>query len=70
LASMMERNIRRVIRDAASRAQADGVGMGAFEIVEPELKVELARIVFDERELRPTHRLVDPAWSRRRDCVE
>ena len=31
------------------------------EVVEPELRIEAAGIVLDERELNPAHRLVEPA---------
>jgi hypothetical protein len=31
-----------------------------FEIVEPELQIKLAWIVFDQRELRPAHGPIDP----------
>src|SRR5437660_8392627 len=34
--------------------------MSAFEIIEPELEIELAWVVFDESELCPTHWFVDP----------
>src|SRR4030095_5260085 len=63
LAAMMERNIRRVICDASSGAQADGVRAGSFEIVEPELKIELSGIVLDKCQLSPAHRFVAPAGS-------
>ena len=59
-AAMVKRNRRRVIRHATAAAQAHRVGFRARKIIEPERQVELARIVLDERELRPAHRLVDP----------
>ena len=60
LAAMMERDRGRIVGDAAARAEADGVGFRALEVIEPELRIELARIVLDERELRPAHRAIDP----------
>src|SRR2546422_6483117 len=42
LTAMMERNLRGIVRNASSRAQANGVRPGAPEIVEPELRLELA----------------------------
>ena len=65
LAAMMERHRGRVVRDASAGAQAHGVGLRAAEVVEPERRVELPRIVLDERELRPAHRTVDPRGIRR-----
>ena len=59
-AAVMEGNLRRVVGDAAPGAEADTVGARAPEVVEPEVDVELRRIVLDQRELRPAHRSVDP----------
>ena len=59
-AAMVEGNLGRVIRHAAAGAEADGVRLGAREVIEPELQVELARVVLDERQLGPAHGLVDP----------
>jgi len=50
-AAMVERNVRRVIGDTPAGAETDGVGPGAFEVIEPELRVESSGVVFDEREL-------------------
>src|SRR4051812_7288929 len=66
-AAMMKRNLRGIIRDAAATAEAHRVGFRPREIIEPEREVEAARVVFDEGELRPTHRLVDPR-RRRNGC--
>jgi hypothetical protein len=60
LAAIMQRNFRRVIGDASTRAEAGGIGMGALEIIKPEAGIVLARIVFDQRQLRPAHRPVEP----------
>ena len=63
-AAVMERHRRGVVRDDAAGAQAGGVGMDASKIVEPELRIESARIVFDERQLRPAHRPIEPVRIR------
>ena len=52
----------RVIGDAAAGAKAGRVGVRAAEVVEPERGVEVAGIVFDQRELRPAHGAIDPTW--------
>ena len=45
----MKRDLRRVVCHAAARAEADRVGFRPLEVIEPELHVELARVVLDER---------------------
>ena len=60
LAAVMERDLCRIIGDATAGAKADRIGFRALEVVEPETRVELARIVFDKGELGPAHRFVDP----------
>ena len=64
-AAMVERDLRRVVGHATAGRQAGRVGVGALEVVEPELRVVLAGIVLDERQLCPPHRLVVPAGGRR-----
>ena len=59
-ATVVERELGRVIRHAAARAEADRVGVSASEVIEPELEVELAWVIIDERELCPAHRSVHP----------
>ncbi len=55
----------RVVGDTATGAEAGGVGMRAAEVVQPERDVELRRLVFDQCQLRPAHRPVDPrGWGR------
>jgi hypothetical protein len=34
--------------------------MRAAKVIQPERRIVFARIVFDERELRPTHRAIVP----------
>jgi len=63
LAAMVERKVRRIIRDASTRAQADGIRPSALEVIEPEWQVEAAGVLFDEGELRPTKRARDPGRS-------
>ena len=64
-AAVMERHLRRIIGHATPRAEAHRVRAGALEVVEPELGIELARVILDERELRPAHGFVHPARRRR-----
>ena len=60
-AAVVQRNLGRVVGDDAAGAQAGGVRLDSAEVVEPELRIEAAGIVLDQRELRPSHRLVEPA---------
>src|SRR5207248_1304707 len=69
LAAMVKRNFGRVISDAAAGAQANGVGARAFEIIEPELRIEFGGIVFDQSELGPAHWFIGPRWNCRRRLV-
>src|SRR5262249_11831997 len=48
LAAMMERNRCWIIGDAAAGTQADSVGTGAFEVIQPEAGVELAGIILHQ----------------------
>ncbi len=63
-AAMVQRHFRRVVGDDAAGAQAGGVRADAAEVVEPELRLEAAGIVFDERELDPAHGPIEPAGQR------
>ncbi len=65
-AAMVKGNLGGIIRHAAAAAEADRVRVGALKIIQPERQVELAGIVLNERELCPSHRLVNPGWGRRR----
>ena len=70
-AAVVERHVGRVVRDDAAGAERCGVGVKTTEVVEPELRIEAAGIVFDKRQLHPTHRSIEPAcrcltWSGRR----
>ena len=64
-AAMVERDFRRVVGHAPAGRQAGRVGVSALEVIEPELRVVLAGVVLDERQLCPSHRLVVPAGGRR-----
>ena len=59
-AAMVERHLRRVVGDNAAGAERRGVGVKAAEVVDPELRIETAGIVFDQRQLHPTHRTIEP----------
>ena len=63
-AALLQRNLRGIERHHAACAQAGRIGMNAAEIIEPELSIVVAGIVFDERKLRPAHGPVVPA-----DCA-
>jgi hypothetical protein len=60
-APVMERDLRGVVGDDAAGAEGGCIRMQAAEIVEPEIGVESAGIVLDERELHPPHRPIEPA---------
>ena len=60
LTAVVERHNRRIIRDATAGAQTGRVGAGAFEVIEPELRIEFAGIIFNEGKLCPAHGPVDP----------
>src|SRR6266536_804911 len=58
-APIVQRNLRRIVRHAATRAQTRRVAVRLLEEVEPEVDVVLDGIVLDERELCPAHRTVE-----------
>ena len=57
---MVQRHFGRVVRDDAAGAQRRRVGVQPLEVVEPELRIEAARIVLDQGQLYPAHRPVEP----------
>jgi hypothetical protein len=59
-AAMVKRHLRRVVSDNAAGAERGGVGVKAAEVIDPELRIETARIVFNQRQLHPTHRTIEP----------
>ena len=63
-AAMVERHFRRVVGDNAAGAERRGVGVKAAEVIDPELRIETAGIVFDQRQLHPTHRSIEPTLQR------
>ena len=60
LAAVVERDLGGVEGYAAAGAEAGRVAVGALEIVEPELRVVIAGVVFDEGDLGPAHGAVIP----------
>ena len=60
----MERKPGRIKRDHASGRQADGVGVDALEVIQPEADVHIGGIVFGEIQLGPAHGLIEPAGQR------
>src|SRR5262249_27323652 len=59
-AAMVQWNPSGIVRDTSAGAQANSIRPSAPEVIQPELRIELTRIVFDKSKLRPTHRFVDP----------
>ena len=43
--------------------QAGGIRMRALEVIQPELHIEFARVILDQRQLRPAHGFVHPGRS-------
>ena len=60
-AALLQRKLRGIERNDTACAQAGRVGMDAAKVVEPELLVVVAGIVFNKRQLRPAHGPVVPA---------
>ena len=63
-AAVVQRHLGRIVRDDSAGAERGGIGVEAAEVVEPELRVEPAGVVLDERQLHPAHRSVEPAGQR------
>ena len=71
-AAMMQWDRSRIVGDDPARAERCSIGVEAAEVVEPELRVEAAWVVLDERELYPAHRPIEPPTegvARRHDCL-
>ncbi len=64
LTAVVQRDLRRIIRHASARAEAGGIGVGALEVVQPEVEIVRARIVLHQRQLRPAHGPVEPVVRR------
>jgi len=62
-AAVMKGNRGRIIRDTATAAQTDPLGACALEGFEPEGKIEVGRVVFNKRELKPAHGLRCPGGN-------
>ena len=63
-AAMVQRHLGRIIRDDSASAERGSIGVEAADVVDPELQVESARVVLDERQLHPAHRPIEPAGER------
>jgi hypothetical protein len=63
-AAVMQRHFRGIKGHASAGAQAHGIGVNPFEIVEPEAGIIAARVVLDESQLHPPHGPVEPAFVR------
>ena len=70
LAAVVERNFGRIVGHATAGGKTGRVGMSPAEVIEPERGIVLARIVFDQRELRPAHGTGQTSllrlWAKRR----
>src|SRR5436305_14371809 len=66
LAAVMHGNLGWVEGNATARAQASGIDVQTLEVVEPELELVVARIVFYKGYLRPPHGPVIPVGVRLR----
>src|ERR1017187_5570081 len=66
LAAIVQRNFRGIVRHRAAGAETGGVGMGAAKVVQPEVEVVGAGVVFHQRQLRPAHGAVEPLIGGRR----
>ena len=64
VAAMVQRNLCRVVGDDPAGTERGGIGMQAAEVVQPELWIEAAGIVLDQRQLHPAHRPIEPAARR------
>ena len=60
---MMEPDGRGIVRHAAAGTEANRVAVRAAEVVKPEARIELARIILHQSQLRPSHGTIDPGWS-------
>ena len=57
----MERHLRRIERDRATGVQGYCFDLKALEVVQPELRIIVARIILGKADLGPSHRFVVPA---------
>ncbi len=60
-ASVMHGNLRGIEGDASASAETSAIHMTTPEVIEPELGIVVAGIVFYEGHLRPAHGPVVPA---------
>ena len=60
LATMVERNFSGIVSNAATGTETDSVRPCFLEIIEPEMRIKLTWIVFNQRELGPAHGAVEP----------
>jgi hypothetical protein len=63
----MQRNCGRVEGNDAAGTQASCIGMNPAKVIEPKGMVEVSRVIFDKRELNPSHRPPVP-FTRDIDC--
>ncbi len=59
-APVVQRNPGGIVRNTAAGAEARGIGVNTLEVVEPCLETEPARIILDQRQLRPSHGALKP----------
>ena len=63
-AAIVQADLGGVIGHAAAGAQAGRIGVDAFEIIEPELRIVSRGIILYQRELCPAHRAIEPPGFR------
>lgn len=63
-ASVMQRDFGRIESNASAGGETCRIRMHTLEVVEPERRIVMARIVFNERALHPAHRPAVPVSSR------
>ena len=60
---MVKRNLCGIKRDASTTAEADAIGFCSPAIVNPEGRIIVNRVVFNQSELHPPHRLGRPCGN-------
>src|SRR5437868_1019048 len=59
---MVQRDLRGIERHVSAARETCRIRVRALEIIEPELLVVAAGIVFGKDQLRPAHGTVEPVW--------
>src|SRR5690606_36160233 len=59
-AASMQRQIRWVVGEITSGADRRAVGVDPLKVLQPELRVETARVIIDECQVGEAHRALEP----------